>query len=76
MVPMFKCKACGAITFKLVIDPNFDGRVDVTTNAHDDVMITAQWAIVCGRPDVYEPLCRLHAVRWKAGLGLLLPAKS
>ncbi len=38
---MFKCKACDSGEFKLVVHPNFEGTVNVTTNEHDEVIVQA-----------------------------------
>ncbi|MBY0402272.1 MAG: hypothetical protein K2X66_00095 [Cyanobacteria bacterium] len=38
---MFKCKECGSTEFNLVIDPNFTGKVDISKNEHDEVLISA-----------------------------------
>jgi len=39
---MFKCKECGSTEFKLVVQPGFNGQVDVSHNEFNEVVVTAQ----------------------------------
>ncbi len=41
MVTMFKCKACDSTEFKLVVHPDFEGSVEITTNEHNEVIVQA-----------------------------------
>lgn len=36
---MFRCKACGGNTFKMVVQPHFQGSLEIYSSAADDVMI-------------------------------------
>lgn len=36
---MFRCKTCGCHGFKLVVQPDFNGNIEIYTNGHEDVMI-------------------------------------
>lgn len=38
---MFQCKTCQSTEFKLVVQPQFDGNIDIHTNEHDEVLIKA-----------------------------------
>jgi len=37
---MFRCKNCGSTEFKLLLQPSFEGNVDVSVNAKNEVVIT------------------------------------
>ena len=39
---MFKCKECGTTEFQLVINPEYEGRVALKTNEHDEVVVMAE----------------------------------
>ncbi len=38
---MFKCQACGSTEFKLMVQPSFQGEIEISTNANDEVVIEA-----------------------------------
>lgn len=38
---MFKCKECGSTEFKLVVQPGFNGQVEVSQNEFNEVVVTA-----------------------------------
>ncbi len=38
---MFRCKDCESTEFHLVLNPAFEGSVEVTTNPHDEVLVRA-----------------------------------
>lgn len=37
---MFKCKECGATDFHLMVRSDFEGKVDIHTNEHDEVVVS------------------------------------
>lgn len=41
MSKMFKCRACGAHEFQLMLNPSYQGSVEITANEHDEVVIQA-----------------------------------
>lgn len=38
---MFRCKECHATEFNLVINPDFKGEVEISTNEHQEVIVRA-----------------------------------
>lgn len=38
---MFKCRECGSTEFNLVINPDYDGMVEVKVNEHEEVVVLA-----------------------------------
>lgn len=38
---MFRCQSCGSTEFQLVIHPDFKGQVEINTNEHEEVIVTA-----------------------------------
>ncbi len=36
---MFKCNACGSTEFKLMLQPSFQGKVDIYNNENSDVVV-------------------------------------
>ncbi len=39
MQSMFKCQECGSTQFKLMLQPSFQGAVDIYTNDNKDVIV-------------------------------------
>lgn len=38
---MFRCKECGSIEFQLVVHPDYQGTVEVSSNEFNEVVVTA-----------------------------------
>jgi hypothetical protein len=38
---MFRCKTCGSTEFQLVLHPDYQGKVEITRNEHEEVLIVA-----------------------------------
>lgn len=36
---MFKCRQCGSTQFKLMLQPSFEGQVDISTNENHEVVV-------------------------------------